>query len=94
MLEVVTLKVQYGINLMNMIGVPFQADGCSLHLHLGYSSTIYRIPAILSEENAPGIVIAHGGMGTGLDLSVSTAFMSRNGGLTWTQVHLYYLESF
>ena len=34
-------------------------DDCSLHLHLSYSRK-YGITPPLSEENAPGIIMAHG----------------------------------
>ena len=40
------------------------------------------IPTLLSEENAPGLVMAHGNIGSGLKQS-ARVFVSSNGGLTW-----------
>ncbi|XP_064630142.1 VPS10 domain-containing receptor SorCS1-like [Lineus longissimus] len=60
---------------------------CSLHLHLWYSSSSDRnIPYILSDQNAPGIIIAHGVLGNELTLQTANVFISRNGGLTWSEL--------
>lgn len=63
---------------------------CSLHLH-GVTSTVHgpylSASSIFSSATAPGLLMAHGNVGSSLDtnsLSLRSVFMSRDGGRTWT----------
>ncbi|XP_074643389.1 VPS10 domain-containing receptor SorCS3-like isoform X2 [Tubulanus polymorphus] len=64
-------------------GKPITCEDCSLNLHLEYSTYAYRIPRIISEKEAPGIILANGMIGKNLS-SASDLFLSTDGGLTWT----------
>lgn len=57
---------------------------CFLHLY-SYSSDL---PPILSDEEAPGIIIANGNIGDFLDYSYSNVgvFLSRDGGINWAEI--------
>ena len=57
---------------------------CFLNLY-SYSS---NLPPILSDEEAPGIIIANGNIGRFLDYSYSKVgvFLSRNGGVNWIEI--------
>ncbi|XP_041368197.1 VPS10 domain-containing receptor SorCS3-like [Gigantopelta aegis] len=57
-------------------------DDCHLHLHMDMSDLM--IPSLLSEKNAPGLVMAHGNIGSELSNNVDI-FVSNNGGWTWKQ---------
>lgn len=61
------------------------AKGCSLHLH-SYSSPMYPVP--YSHENAVGLIMAVGNIGTQLkyDAEEINTYMSRDGGLTWVEI--------
>lgn len=67
-------------------------DDCSLHLH-SLSST--QFPPVYSSDNAVGIVLGVGNVGSYLSLREDelNTYLSRDGGLTWTEVrkgsHIY-----
>ncbi|KAI0209701.1 VPS10 domain-containing receptor SorCS1 [Lamellibrachia satsuma] len=73
-------------NDINGTAITCKQVNCSLHLHLKISSFYYgiRFPYILSENNAPGIIMAQGVMGTYLTHLKSSFYLSRDGGITWT----------
>lgn len=58
-------------------------DDCSLHLFLYVDTTV----PILSQNNAPGIIISTGNMGKtrNPNAKMKKVFMSRDGGLRWTE---------
>jgi hypothetical protein len=45
------------------------------------------LSSMLSQENAPGIILAHGIMHDNLDHPETAVFTSNNGGLNWTKAH-------
>ncbi|XP_067656980.1 VPS10 domain-containing receptor SorCS2-like isoform X2 [Haliotis asinina] len=57
---------------------------CSIHLMV---HSLYVI-SILAEAKAPGILMAHGNIGTKLKDGPLSVFISRDGGWTWTQTSL------
>ncbi|CAH1785148.1 unnamed protein product [Owenia fusiformis] len=61
---------------------------CSLFIHLGFSSSMYNIPYILSNVDAPGLIFAQGSPNTTMSFRNSrpNSFMSRDGGHTWSEV--------
>lgn len=61
-------------------------QGCSLHLH-GYRND-HMFSWFYSVDNAPGVMIANGNLGTRLSTrdEDSNTFFSRNGGVDWTEV--------
>lgn len=67
------------------------SDGCSLHLFLYVDTTV----PILSQNSAPGIILATGNLGRTRNPSTSVrrVYMSRDGGLRWTEAakeeHVY-----
>jgi len=66
----------------------FQEDGCSLHLQM-YSNNDLMYAPPYSQESAVGIVMAVGSVGDKLDFDRGArkgTFLSRDGGLTWTEI--------
>jgi len=66
----------------------FQEDGCSLHLQM-YSNNDMMYAPPYSQESAVGIVMAVGSVGDKLDFDRGArkgTFLSRDGGLTWTEI--------
>lgn len=66
----------------------FLEDGCSLHLQM-YSNSDVRYAPPYSQESAVGIVMATGTLGNRLELDRGErrgTFLSRNGGLSWSQI--------
>ena len=61
------------------------AKGCSLHLH-SYSSPSYPVP--YSHQNAVGLIMGIGNLGTELkyDVEEVNTYLSRDGGLTWVEI--------
>lgn len=59
-----------------------QTSDCSIHLMV---RGVYVL-GILAEAKAPGILMAHGNIGTKLQDGPMSVFISRDGGWTWTQV--------
>ncbi|XP_071091017.1 VPS10 domain-containing receptor SorCS2-like isoform X1 [Haliotis cracherodii] len=57
---------------------------CSIHLMV---RGVYVL-GILAEAKAPGILMAHGNIGTKLQDGPMSVFISRDGGWTWTQTSL------
>lgn len=72
------------------ISPPCTLPNCSLHLHSYYSSTLRTIYAqsILTESNAPGLILATGNLGSTLsnDPKSASTYLSPDGGFTWKQV--------
>jgi hypothetical protein len=60
-------------------------NGCSLHLH-SYSSPIFPVP--YSHQNAIGMIMGVGNLGNQLkfDAQEINTYMSRDGGLTWSEI--------
>lgn len=69
-------------NLRSQCAVDKKAK-CSLHLHLQQIETFFNVPRVLSDENAPGLILAHGTIGTGLSFRGVGVFITRDAGLTW-----------
>ena len=73
-------------------GSKIRCDDCSLHLH---SLSNRQFPPIYSTETAIGIVLGVGNVGSYLSLREDelNTYLSRDGGLTWTEVkqgsHIY-----
>lgn len=61
------------------------AKGCSLHLH-SYSSPTYPVP--YSHQNAVGLIMGIGNLGTELKFDVEevNTYLSRDGGLNWVEI--------
>ncbi|ELU09175.1 hypothetical protein CAPTEDRAFT_202789 [Capitella teleta] len=64
-----------------------KSDDCRLHLHLQFSSYIYGYSFILSEANAPGMILAQGSLGSSLAEAQSDLFYSGDGGITWRMLY-------
>jgi len=63
-------------------------DGCSLNLHI-YSNQRHSFAPPYSQKSALGIVMAVGNLGHKLDFDSGArkgTFLSRDGGLIWTEV--------
>ncbi|XP_052828745.1 VPS10 domain-containing receptor SorCS3 [Octopus bimaculoides] len=56
---------------------------CSLHLHLQQMEVLFNVPRILSDENAPGLILAHGTVGEQLSFQDVSVFISRDAGVHW-----------
>jgi hypothetical protein len=52
-----------------------------------YSSLIFGIPDIVSEMEAPGLIIAHGYVGEKISKDAQL-FISRDGGISWHKVFI------
>lgn len=66
----------------------FTEDGCSLHLQM-YSNNDQMYAPPYSQESAVGIVMAVGSVGDKLDFDRGArkgTFLSRDGGLTWSEI--------
>lgn len=66
----------------------FTEDGCSLHLQM-YSNNDQMYAPPYSQESAVGIVMAVGSVGDKLDFDKGArkgTFLSRDGGLTWSEI--------
>lgn len=66
----------------------FLEDGCSLHLQM-YSNNDQMYAPPYSQESAVGIVMAVGSVGDKLDFDRGArkgTFLSRDGGLTWSEI--------
>lgn len=86
----------------NLISPPENTDcliskGCSLHLHVKYSSlvsySLYNSSVTtgpLSSGNAVGIIVAHGSIGNSRDYDPKQAVIvtSQDGGYTWTKPNI------
>ncbi|XP_063433775.1 VPS10 domain-containing receptor SorCS3-like [Mytilus trossulus] len=57
---------------------------CHLHLHMRYSNLIFGIPDIVSDNAAPGLIIAHGYIGEKVTEDAHV-FISRDGGFSWNK---------
>ena len=69
-------------------------DNCSLHLQVYSSNGIFPPP--YSQDSAIGVIMAVGNIGTKLERNMidrMNTYLSRDGGLTWTEVmrgsHIY-----
>lgn len=74
--------------------VCYADEGCSLHLHIYSSNGVYPPP--YSQDSAVGLIIGVGNLGKKLYKVNSdriNTYMSRDGGLTWSEVkkgsHIY-----
>jgi hypothetical protein len=66
----------------------YTEDGCSLHLEM-YSNNEQMYAPPYSQESAVGIVMAVGSVGEKLDFDKGArkgTFLSRDGGLTWSEI--------
>ena len=66
----------------------FVEDGCSLHLQM-YSHNTQMFAPPYSQESAIGIVMAVGSIGQRLQVERGArkgTFLSRDGGLTWSEI--------
>lgn len=66
----------------------FLEDGCSLHLQM-YSNNDQMYAPPYSQESAVGVVMAVGSVGDKLDFDRGArkgTFLSRDGGLTWSEI--------
>jgi hypothetical protein len=66
----------------------YTEDGCSLHLQM-YSNNEQMYAPPYSQESAVGIVMAVGSVGERLDFDKGArkgTFLSRDGGLTWSEI--------
>jgi len=66
----------------------YAEDGCSLHLHM-YTNNDQMYAPPYSQESAVGIVMAVGSIGDKLDFERGArkgTFLSRDGGLTWSEI--------
>lgn len=66
----------------------YKEDGCSLHLNM-YTSAGEMFAPPYSQESAIGIVMAVGNVGDKLELDKGArkgTFLSRDGGVSWTEV--------
>lgn len=52
-----------------------------------YSQLIFGIPDIVSEKEAPGLIIAHGYVGEKISKDAHL-FISRDGGISWHKVFI------
>ncbi len=60
----------------------YMSYDCKLHLLLHYYSTSHFV----SEDDAVGVIMAAGNVGSCLDLTRSKMYMSRDAGITWEKV--------
>ncbi|CAM9325705.1 unnamed protein product, partial [Lampetra planeri] len=58
---------------------------CSLHLHLHVSENPYTSGNIVSEDSAPGVIIASGVVGPELTSTNVSIFITSDAGNTWTE---------
>ncbi|XP_043911474.1 VPS10 domain-containing receptor SorCS1-like [Protopterus annectens] len=59
---------------------------CSLHLHLQTSENPYTAGNIASKSSAPGIILASGNIGSELQDSNKSMFISSDAGNTWREI--------
>lgn len=60
-------------------------DKCSLHIHAAYSiTTRLNVPMLpLTEQNAVGLILAHGSVGDAISVLRPNVYVSDDGGYTW-----------
>lgn len=56
---------------------------CSLHFHMTTSE--YARTGVYSQASAPGLILAHGNTGSTLDAQSPNLYISRDGGVSWSQ---------
>lgn len=73
---------------VDLEGKAVQCETKTCHLHLHAFTDLYEFAPIYSYRNAVGILMGSGNVGESLsfDRRVTNTYLSRNGGLTWTEV--------